>query len=803
MASLSSIDYKKPNLNLWPPPQGTLVTLVVVAISELVSRTLVDIPSVAPLFLTIVYAAFRGGAEAGLISAALTICYALYSFGLPGQFFHYSSDSLMRIFVIACSAPLLAVLVGVFKRRAEREQAEIARIQHYQTLLLQSVNDAIISTDAHFRVQSWNRASELIYGWSEAEVLGKPLNDIFSLMRYVDGTTREQALTLLHQQSFWKGQVIYLHRDGHEVLIEASVQVLRAPDTKIIGYVTVNRDITELRRAEAERERLLEQLQTERGRLEAVLRQMPAGVALAEAPSGQLLFGNEQFTHILRQPFFSAADISQYDYYQGFYADGRPYQPEEWPLARSIRTGAVVTNEEIEMRRGDGTFGTICASSAPIYDPHGSIVAGVVTFYDITERKREEQRQHFLVQASSVLAASLDYESTLTSIVQLAIPHLGDWCAVHLLDDDTLLRPAVAHRDKALEGLIRTIQQRYPIDPNSNHPIIEVLRTGVPCLVAQTDGTSFNYDQLDPEHQAILDTLGFKGYMIVPLLARGRILGSATFVSAERCYTPRDLAEAEEIMSRCGLAVDNARLYQSAQQAVATRDQLMLSISHDLKNPLSALKGFTYLLRRRIKRMEVPETEWLEEGLSKIDTTTQKMTMLLNELLDFARLQAGQKLDLDPRPTDLVALTTQTVAEYQQATERHHLSVTAAVPTLVGQYDTARLERVLANLLSNAIKYSPHGGLITVEIAPAKEAPEQWAIINVRDHGMGIPAADLPAIFEPFQRARNAVGRVHGTGIGLTSARQIVEQHGGSLTVASIEGAGSTFTIRLPLTSTS
>jgi PAS domain S-box-containing protein len=794
----SAIDYKQAHSRLWPPPKGPVVTLVVMLISEVISHMLGDIPVITPLFLTIVYAALCAGSEAGLMSALLTICYALYSFGLPGQFLHYTNDNLIRVLIITMSAPLLAVLVGIFKRRADREQAEAKRMQQYQTLLLQSVNDAIISTDAHFRIQTWNRASEIIYGWSAAEVQGKPIGEIFGAMRYAGGYSTEHVLAVLHQQSHWKGQLTSQHRDGHEILIEASVQAIRDSDTAILGYVTVNRDITEQHRAEAERNQLLEQLQTERVRFETVLRQMPAGVLIAEAPSGRLVLGNQQLAHILRHPFLPAADVAQYDQYQGFHADGRPYQPEEWPLARSIRAGAVITNEEIEVRRGDGTLGTICTNSAPIYDRHGSIIAGVATFCDITEQKRDEQSQRFLAQAGSILTASLDYESTLSSIVRLIIPHLADWCTVHLLDDTgKLLRPAVAHRDVALEELIRTIQQSYPIDPHSNHPIIQVLRTGVPQLVPQTDGTSFDYAQLEADHRAALDTLGFKGYMIVPLVARGRTLGAATFVSARRCYTPHDLAEAEEIMRRCGLAVDNARLYQAAQQAVATRDQLMTIVSHDLKNPLSAIKGYATLMQRRITRLAGPEKEWLNEGLSKIDSNTEKMTTLLDEILDFARRQAGQRLDL--RPTDLVALATQTVVEYQQATEQHQLSVKAAVPSLVGQYDTARLERVLANLLSNAIKYSPHGGPITVEVAQSLEAPEPWAIISVRDHGLGIPAADLPLIFEPFQRARNVVGQAHGSGIGLTSARQIVEQHGGTLTAASIEGAGSTFTMRLPL----
>ena len=115
---------------------------------------------------------------------------------------------------------------------------------------------------------------------------------------------------------------------------------------------------------------------------------------------------------------------------------------------------------------------------------------------------------------------------------------------------------------------------------------------------------------------------------------------------------------------------------------------------------------------------------------------------------------------------------------------------------LVGEWDVARLERVLGNLLSNAIKYSPNGG----EIAVSVRAEAGQAVLTVQDRGIGIPPADQPRVFERFERARNAVGRIGGSGIGLATSKQIIEQHGGTIAVESREGQGSTFTVRLPLT---
>jgi signal transduction histidine kinase len=142
------------------------------------------------------------------------------------------------------------------------------------------------------------------------------------------------------------------------------------------------------------------------------------------------------------------------------------------------------------------------------------------------------------------------------------------------------------------------------------------------------------------------------------------------------------------------------------------------------------------------------------------------------------------------------------VAAQLRLSPRHQLRVETALAELIGEWDGVRLRRVLDNLLSNAIKYSPAGGPVLVTVAREQIDGGAYAVLAVQDHGVGIPAADLSHIFERFHRASNVQGRISGTGIGLASARQIVEQHGGDLTVRSTEGQGSVFTVLLPLAPT-
>jgi signal transduction histidine kinase len=173
----------------------------------------------------------------------------------------------------------------------------------------------------------------------------------------------------------------------------------------------------------------------------------------------------------------------------------------------------------------------------------------------------------------------------------------------------------------------------------------------------------------------------------------------------------------------------------------------------------------------------------------------------IDELVDAARLQAGMRLDLVRRPTDLVALTSRSVAQVQATTARHVIELNSDVLELVGNWDTLRLERVVENLLGNAVQYSPNGGTVAARISRKEDHGRAWGVLEVRDQGIGIPAADLPRIFERYHRGRNVTGRIAGTGIGLAGAKQIVEQHGGRIQVESVEGDGSRFSVSLPIAS--
>jgi PAS domain S-box-containing protein len=265
-------------------------------------------------------------------------------------------------------------------------------------------------------------------------------------------------------------------------------------------------------------------------------------------------------------------------------------------------------------------------------------------------------------------------------------------------------------------------------------------------------------------------------------------------------------------LSWVAVATPEAVVYASAREVVPPRcergalaagatqsDGFLISVSHDLQQPLTVIKGQAQVLQRQLTRGEDVQAERLGHCLNYISSAIVRMDHMIHELLDAAVEESGRPLTLMLAPIDLVALARQTITEHQLAFELHQFGLDAEPARLVAMLDGARIERVLGNLLSNAIKYSPDGGPVRVRVARACDEDGPLAEIAVQDEGMGIPAGDLERIFDRFQRGSNVAQRIAGTGLGLAGVRNIVELHGGSIRVDSEEGNGSTFTLRLPV----
>ncbi|MBK9713397.1 MAG: PAS domain S-box protein [Kouleothrix sp.] len=493
------------------------------------------------------------------------------------------------------------------------------------------------------------------------------------------------------------------------------------------------------------------------------------------------------------------AAVKAYGYSHAELLDRRIYDLRAADTQRSVESQMVQADSggvifETVHRRKNGEDFPVEVSSRGAQVGADRMLLSIIR--DISERKQAERRQHFLADASSVLAGSLDYEVTLQSITRLAVPAIADWCAVHMVESDgTIRRLAVAHVDPDKQALASGRPERYALEPGAQHIVPQVVRSGQPELYREVPDQLLVDSARDEEHLQLLRLLGFGSYMCVPMHHRGRVLGTITLVTARsgRRYGLEDLALAEELAHRAAIAIDNARLYREAQDAIRLRDQFLSIASHELKTPLTSLFGNAQMLQRRASR-EGDFDERHLRALNVIADQAGRLNKMIAALLDISRIQMGQ-LSIERAPVDLAALADRVVSEVQPLLEDHAIDCQAAAGLQI-EGDELRLEQVLQNLIQNAIKYSPAGGTIRVR---AERCGDQ-ACLSVADQGIGIPADALPNLFQRFYRAANVDEQhISGMGVGLYVVREIVTLHGGQVAVASEEGQGSTFTIRLPL----
>jgi signal transduction histidine kinase len=309
----------------------------------------------------------------------------------------------------------------------------------------------------------------------------------------------------------------------------------------------------------------------------------------------------------------------------------------------------------------------------------------------------------------------------------------------------------------------------------------------------------------DPRYAAYYRAVGSTALYAAPVSTAGRRLGVLVVYSPRPpIFGQSDLELVQLLADQAAFVLENRILIEETAAARARadanrlKDEFLSGISHDLRNPLTALHGLVQVLERRLDQTGHVDPDRLHSALALIRASSAQMSGLVDQLVDYGRVRMDQPLDLNLRPTDLVILARRTIEAYATTSDRHTVRLEAGSERLEGRWDARRLERVLQNLLSNAFKYSPAGGEITVRIDLEPSEGRLWARLQVQDRGIGIPEADLPFVFDRFHRASNSRGAVPGTGIGLATVQQIVVQHDGTISVSSQMGAGTTVTVRLP-----
>jgi signal transduction histidine kinase/ActR/RegA family two-component response regulator len=399
----------------------------------------------------------------------------------------------------------------------------------------------------------------------------------------------------------------------------------------------------------------------------------------------------------------------------------------------------------------------------------------------------------FPAEVTKVLAASLDYSTTLDTLARLAVSHLADWCMVDVVETDGLVyRAAVAHVDPWRQATVERLTEMNAIDRRAGGVVLDVLLSGQAALVNDVAESLLVANARTPEHLDILRALDPRSVMVVPLRARGRILGALTLASSDpaRRYDAAALARAEEFVQHAALAVDNARLYREAQEANRLKDEFLGIVSHELRTPLTAIFAWVRLLRSR--RLD---EEKAARALAIIERNARAQSQVIDDLLDVSRIIFG-KLRLDRRTVKVRPVVEAAVESVRPLARERGVELHLAPGDASVLGDAQRLQQVARNLLDNAVKFTPSGGRVEVSIEDANGT----VMVRVRDSGAGIGAAFLPHVFERFRQADSSTTRPHGgLGLGLAIVRHLVELHGGTVRAASEgEGRGATFTVTFP-----
>lgn len=537
-----------------------------------------------------------------------------------------------------------------------------------------------------------------------------------------------------------------------------------------------------------------EQAEAAHGQIDAILRHLPVGVVVVEAPSGRMVTYNPEVERLFGYPPPMADSLEEYpDLYHANHLDGRRYTAEEWPIWRAVRGGAVVAGEDMEFVRWDGSRRVFRVGSAPVRDADERIVGGVLTLEDVTRARRAGEMRAFLGRVSDLLGSSLDYETTVQRVAEMATQVLAEFCIVYVNEYDRIRGLGVAHVDPQRLGVLREMLRRYPLAPDSEDPVAVALRTGETQLVQRLDASMLDRLARNDAHRSMIRELAPGAMLAVPIRTAGRVLGAVGLVrSGARGFDELELEIAEELAGRAGQAVDNARLYREARSAARARDEILSVVSHDLRNSIHAALMNTDMLLELTPAFSGDTME--RRQIDGVRRSLQHMHRLVQDLLEVDRMERG-RLSMAPDAVRPAVLAEEVWQLFEGTAREGGVELVIEVPHDLPPVwaDHARMVQVISNLLSNAIRHTPAGG--TVRLGAAREAGD--VVFFVDDTGEGIAEAELPRVFERFYQAGPTRGE--GSGLGLPIARGLVEAHGGRMWATSRLGQGSTFRFSVPI----
>lgn len=515
---------------------------------------------------------------------------------------------------------------------------------------------------------------------------------------------------------------------------------------------------------------------------------------IATDPGGRILYWNRYAEHLYG---WSAAEVIGRDVVE--ITPAQMSQPQAAELMSRLQRGEKWSGEFLVQRRDGSTFWAHVTNS-PVVNESGQLIAIVGFSVDITERKRVEGevREHALTietinRLGQILSAELDLHKLVQLVTDSATELVGAQVGAFFYNvtDDR----GESYQLYTLSGASPDAFAGFPMPRNTD--VFGPTFRGEGVIRSANIRDDQRYGHNAPYHGLPQGHLPVTSYLAVPVISRsGEVLGGLFFGHEEAAmFTAQSEQIAVGLAGQTAIAMDNARLYEEAQQAIRARDHFLSMAAHELKTPMTVMLGYVQLLERQMRREAF--TDRTQQAVQTLAAQTGRLNQLVHTLFDLSRIQMG-KLALNRTLVDLSALAQRVVADLQPTLQQHTLQYESDSPNqaVVIEADVQRLEQVLLNLLQNAVKYSPTGGTIRVLL----ERQHDHVALSVHDSGIGIPDDAVPHVFNRFYRATNVQSATYsGMGMGLYLVKEIVTLHGGSVEVTSRLGQGSCFRIVLPM----
>jgi PAS domain S-box-containing protein len=420
----------------------------------------------------------------------------------------------------------------------------------------------------------------------------------------------------------------------------------------------------------------------------------------------------------------------------------------------------------------------------------GDDVVYTVALRDVTVRKRFEQRQKFLAEAGERLASAFGSTETLAKVARLAVPTIADGCILENRAGNGFLAGASAHVDPGIEEILDAICLAGARIPAKDHPLTAILNSPVHVLLQPSAASRLIAASASPAYLKGMKAMNPESALFLPLVAREQLIGALTLFRTHGSFDRDDVGFAEDLARLAALALDNARLHDTVRASLRARVEMVGVVSHDLRNPVAAVK----MLSRMMLREPGNGGTLDRENIELIAQAAEQMDALIRDLLDVNRLDGG-KLVVSPVPIDPAVLLTDSLQTLRPLIEEKIISldlqIEASLPKVMA--DRERIQQALSNLVGNAIKFSPAGSKIVV----GARGDADDVIISVLDRGQGIAAEHLPRVFDRYWQSSRTDRQ--GAGLGLAIAKGIVEAHGGRIWIESRPGEGTTASFTLPL----